>query len=203
MPKEPDKKSQVSISLQLNIDSIYRLKIVQETRIEFESSVSIKSRNGEEEESKMTSSVIPFQFDFSVNKLKTLTTKRKTTDANGEVETVEVKLPLIGAACSKFQILYCVGNFRKAARTLGWTTGPKLFNKWKELLEDDHDVTLWDQHYTSNAFTETVANFWLLIRIFISLKFANNLNAYDNHKEFLLRKTKDCKMRVREYISLL
>ena len=74
---------------------------------------------------------IPFKYDFEVNKLKTLTTKKKTTNANGEVETVVAKLPLLGAACSKFQIIYCVTKFRKAATTLGWTTGPNFFNKWK------------------------------------------------------------------------
>ena len=49
-------------------------------------------------------SVIPLKYDFEPNKLKTLTTKKKTTIGT-DVETVEVQLPLLGPACSKFQIV--------------------------------------------------------------------------------------------------
>ena len=63
-------------------------------------------------------------------------------------------------------------------------------------------MTLWDQHCASNNFTETVANFWELMRIFISLKFANNLDTYDNHKDYLVAQKKAREMRVSEFISV-
>ena len=147
-------------------------------------------------------SCIPFKYDFDPNKLKTLTTKKKTT-VGTDTETVEVQLPFIGPASSKFQIVYCVAKFRKASVTLGRTTEPKLFNKWKQLLEDAYDVTLWDQHFTSDNFTEIVAHFWELIQIFISFKFTNNLDTYDNHKDYLLAQKQAREMRVGEFLSLL
>ena len=73
---------------------------------------------------------------------------------------------------------------------MGWTTGPKLFGKWRETMEDTYDVEIWDQHYMSNAFTQTVDNFWALVRIFIQLKFENNTDTYDNHKDYILAQTK-------------
>ena len=72
------KKSQVSISLQLNIDPLYRFKIVQEIRIAFDSvKVEVEATSSNEEEEVKMTSVIPFKYDFEVNKLKTLTTKKK------------------------------------------------------------------------------------------------------------------------------
>ena len=147
-------------------------------------------------------SSIPFKYDFDANKIKTLTTKKKTTVGN-DVKTVEVQLPLIGPSCSKFQLIYCVAKFQHAPNTLQWTTGPKLFNKWKQILEDAYNVQIWDQYYASNNFTESVANFWELIQLFISLKFANNMDTYNNHKDYLLAQKKAREMSVHEYILLL
>ena len=145
-------------------------------------------------------SSIPFKYDFKADKLKTIKTKKKTTVGN-DTETTEVEIPIIGSSCTKFQLIYCTNKFRKGATTMGWTTGPRLFLKFKEILESERDVELWDQHYTSEGMTETVANFWNLVRIFIRLKFENNMDAYDNHKDYLLAVTKEKEMTVTDFES--
>ena len=70
-------------------------------------------------------------------------------------------------------------------------------------MEDTYDVEIWDQHYTSNAFTQTVDNFWALVRIFIQLKFENNTDTYDNHKDYILAQTKKKEMTVTNFESQL
>ena len=203
MPKRPfstnDKLIEVSYPLQLEIGHlINQFSEQQEPRIDYDLSIE----SFDIEEASIMPSSIPFKFDFDINKVKTLTTKNTTTVGN-DTETVEVKIPLIGPSCTKFQLIYCVTKFWHASNTLQWTTGPKLFNKWKQILEDAYDVEFWDQHFTSNGFTETVDNFWDLIRIFIFLKFANNTDTYNNHKDYLLAQKKTREMSVGDFESLL
>ena len=66
-------------------------------------------------------------------------------------------------------------------------------------MEDAYDIKLWDQHFTSNNFTETVDNFWALILIFVQLKSENNTNTYDNHKDYILAQVKKKEMTVGEF----
>ena len=135
MPKKPIKLIEVSYLLRLKIGHLLNgFSAEQEPRIEFDASIESFSSN---EETIIMPSGIPFKYYFEPNKLKTLTTKKKTTTGTDtDTKTIEVQLPFLSPACSKFQIFYCVAKFRKASVTLGWTTGPKLFNKWKQLLED-------------------------------------------------------------------
>ena len=70
-------------------------------------------------------------------------------------------------------------------------------------MEDAYYIELWDQHFTSNNFTETVDNLWALILIFIQLKFENNTNTYDNHKDYILAQVKKKEMTVGEFESQL
>ena len=68
-------------------------------------------------------------------------------------------------------------------------------------MEGERDIKIWDQHFTSNGFTQTVPNFWALVRIFIQLKFENNTDAYDNHKDYLRAQTKKKEMTVTNFES--
>ena len=157
MPKRPfsAKLIKVSYPLQLKIGHlINRFSEEQEPRIDYDSSIE----SFDTEEAIIMPSSIPFKYDFDPNNLKTLSTNKKTIVGN-DTETVEVQLPFISPSCTKFQLIYCVTKFRYVSNTLQWTTRPKLFNKWKTILEDTYDVELWDQQFTHNGFTESVANF--------------------------------------------
>ena len=171
----------------------------QQPRIDYDSSIE----SFDTEEAIIMPSSIPFKYDFDPNTLKKLTTKKNTTVGN-DTEMVEVQLPLIGLSCTKFQLIYCVAKFRHVSNTLQWTTGPKVFNKWKQILKDAYDMELWDQYFQSNRFIiKSVANFWNLIRIFISLKCAKNTDTYDNHKDYLLAQKKPREMSVGDFVLLL
>ena len=97
-------------------------------------------------------SSIPFMYDFDPGKIKTVKTKKKTTVGN-DSETTEVEVPIIESSSTKFQLIFCVNKFRKAAINMEWTSGPNLFSKWREILEGERDIEIWDQHFTRNGFT--------------------------------------------------
>ena len=108
MPKQPfsanNKLIEVSYPLQLEIGHlINRLSEEQGPRVDYDSSIE----SFDTEEASIMPSSIPFKYVFDPNKIKTLTTKKKSTIGN-DTETVEVKLPLIGLSCTKFQLIYCV-----------------------------------------------------------------------------------------------
>ena len=73
----------------------------------------------------------------------------------------------------------------------------------RQILEDAYDIKFWDQYFTSTGFTETVDNFWALILIFIQLKFENNTDTYDNHKDYILAQVKKQEMTVGDFESQL
>ena len=106
MPKITIKLIEVSYPLQLEIGHLLnRFSAEQEPRIEFDLSIESFSSKGVSNKDIMPSG-IPFKYDFEPNKLKTLTTKKKTTTGT-DTETIEVQLPFLGPACSRFQIIYC------------------------------------------------------------------------------------------------
>ena len=64
-------------------------------------------------------------------------------------------------------------------------------------------LEIWDQEFTSHAFTRTVDNFWDLVLIFIEVKFENNTDMYEIHKENLLAVVKKKEMTVTAFESQL
>ena len=119
-----NKLIEVAYPLQLKIGHLLnQFSAEQESRIDY--NFSLESFDTEGTFDIIMPSSIPFEFDFDINKIKTLMTKKKTTVGNG-TETVEVKLPLIGPSCAKFQLIYCVTKFQHVSNTLQWTTGPKF-----------------------------------------------------------------------------
>ena len=144
MPKRPfnanNKLIEVTYLFQLEIGHLLRqFSEEQEPRIDYNS--SLESFNTAQASNIIIPSSILFVFDFDINKIKTLTTKKKTTVGN-DTEMVEIKLPLTGPSCTKFQLIYCVTKFQHASNTLQWTTGPKLSKKWKHILEDAWCATI-------------------------------------------------------------
>ena len=98
MPKRPfstnNKFIEVAYPLQLKIGHLLnQFSAEQEHMINYDS--SSESFDTEETFDIIMPSSIPFKFDFDINKIETLTMKKKTTVGN-DIETVEVKLPLMG-----------------------------------------------------------------------------------------------------------
>ena len=59
---------------------------------------------------------------------------RSVTDNNGVSEAVEERVPKIGDETTVRQLLQFLTVFNQARRSLHWTTGPKLFQKFRAHL---------------------------------------------------------------------
>ena len=106
----------------------------------------------------MPESIIPFLPDFEVKDLTTIEFKRTTTE-NGDTETVKYKLYKISEDTTHRCLLHCIFTFNKARVPLGWTTGRKLYPKFKDLLDSLDDETWWEEYFNENQLTENVNNF--------------------------------------------
>lgn len=81
---------------------------------------------------------------------------RSTTDANGVGETVEERIPKIGDETTVRQLLSFLTTFGQARATLSWTTGAKLFHKFRMHLSGIQ-LTNWED--AIDGMNQNVNNF--------------------------------------------
>lgn len=103
--------------------------------------------------------VIPFlrekgQDDDDVEYIKH---SRVTTDKDNVRETTEERVPKLNDEATPRQILLFLAAFRRARQALQWTAGPKLFQKFRMHLGDDH-LDVWDEIAKASS-TQTVSTF--------------------------------------------
>jgi hypothetical protein len=99
--------------------------------------------------------VIPLKPDY--DKASVEFVKHRRSEVQGGVtEEIQEQVPIIGDSSTPYQKLEMFNAFTKACRHLGWTTGPKLFQRFAMQLEGSHLVT-WDEQIAGVA--ATVANF--------------------------------------------
>ena len=82
---------------------------------------------------------------------------RVTTDKDNVRETTEERVPKLNDEATPRQILLFLAAFRRARQALQWTAGPKLFQKFRMHLGDDH-LDVWDEIAKASS-TQTVATF--------------------------------------------
>ena len=79
-------------------------------------------------------------------------------------ETTEERIPRLSDEASPKEILQFLASFRRARGTMHWTTGPRLFQKFRVHWEDDH-LDTWDaiaetvQQQSVNTFNEALEDF--------------------------------------------
>eukprot|EP00536_Pseudo-nitzschia_multiseries_P008461 jgi/Psemu1/20480/gm1.20480_g len=134
----------------------------------------------------MTScSVVPFKFDFDPESFFEKIEFKYTSTTNGVLETVKVKVPLITGGASLFQVLFTINKFSHANKALSLATGPKLYDKFSDLLRD----------YANQN--------WWVINTFINHKFNNNTDVYQCHKRFLDNIKKTTNMTVHQFVPMV
>eukprot|EP00536_Pseudo-nitzschia_multiseries_P011553 jgi/Psemu1/29285/gm1.29285_g len=146
-------------------------------------------------------SVIPLKFDFDPESLEKIEFKHTTKD-NGVLETANVKAPLITVGASLLQVLYTINEFLHANKTLSLTQGPKLYDKFSDLLQDYADQSWWDKFVTAQK-NQMVTNFANTTNAFINYKFNNNGDAFRGHKRFLNNIKKTTNMTVHQFVSMV
>ena len=147
-----------------------------------------------------TTGVLPFEYDFDASKLTTIKHTSSTTDNAGSTTKTQVTIPELDVGASKMQVIYFVQRFNHARRIMAWTNGPVLFAKFPIHLVSTQDQEWW----TTNSLltNQTVAGFNDLVKNFIAFKL-DNVDAYDQHLDFLEGIKKPINLSVAQFEALL
>ena len=97
--------------------------------------------------------VIPLAPDYDANNISKL--HHSTNSGNGAEKTT-VAIPVLSEDATPCELLTFIGIFQRRAKTIGWTTGPKLISMFQEHLEEYH-VQSWEESTQSS--TNTVQGF--------------------------------------------
>ena len=104
---------------------------------------------------KQHGAVIPFKSDYDETALEYIKHRRSETVNNVTEEISEMLFKLTDDA-TPFLILRFFSTFKHVRQTMQWTTGPKLFQKFRVHLSDTH-LSTWSA--LNAGVHETVANF--------------------------------------------
>jgi len=107
-------------------------------------------------------------------------------DGTVTIDTKKKSVSIITAGASKHHILHCIYEFNAARGPLRWTTGPKLYENFVDILQSHGDVTAWNVRKLALG-NETVVNFETCLLEFIEYKFSGNQNAYHYYFDFDFR----------------
>jgi hypothetical protein len=100
--------------------------------------------------------LIPMKPDYKAEDVEYIKHRRSTTDANGNTEQTELRVPKLKDESTTYQIIEFFAYFCECRCHMHWTTGPKLFQKFLSQLEGDHS-TSWTVQVAGIG--ETVVNF--------------------------------------------
>ena len=100
--------------------------------------------------------ILPLEADYDESKLYFIKHSRKVTNADGSVDYTEMSIPRLEEEATATQIVDFLTEFTEARTTLRWTTGPKLFEKFRMHLRGDAK-DIWQEAVDNNAPTETPA----------------------------------------------
>ena len=142
--------------------------------------------------------VLPLKIDFDPKSLERVKHTRQTTDANNNVTKTSVEVPKLSPGASKSEMLYFFGQFKRASRTMGWTTGPVLFEKL-EMHLDGSELSDWSR--IVDGMNHTVANFNACRENFIGEHFTDT--SYDDHIAHLRCIRKPADMTPQEFLRCI
>ena len=89
--------------------------------------------------------VIPFDYELDTTSLEYVKHQLKTRAADGTEDTIEDRIPKLREDAPPFEILHFLSTFQRVRRTMGWTTGPKLVQKFPMHLTGYH-LDTWELH---------------------------------------------------------
>ena len=88
---------------------------------------------------------------------------RSSTDNNNVTESIEERVPIIGDESTPRQLLDFLARFQQARRSLHWTTGPKLFQKFPTHLTgiqvDNRNQAIHGLNATEDNFEAAIITF--------------------------------------------
>eukprot|EP00536_Pseudo-nitzschia_multiseries_P016569 jgi/Psemu1/46678/gm1.46678_g len=79
-----------------------------------------------------------YSYDFDQESIDKVEYKN-TQEVNGSQEVTKIKIPLITAGSTKLQILFTINEFIQSKKMLNLTTGPRIYDKFVDLLRDYTD----------------------------------------------------------------
>ena len=140
--------------------------------------------------------VIPFIRTFEPKDMTTVKYSKSETDANGVTEKTTAEVPVVPLGGSREQILYMMSCFDRARDSLGWTTGPKVFQNFRKQFEDP---TEWETIAANQ--NQSINGFNAARTIFLRTKFPSN--AWERHVDMLRAAKKPFKLNPQEFSTLL
>ena len=100
--------------------------------------------------------VIPFEYEPENPTAVEFIKHQLRTRAQDNEETIEERIPKLSEDSSPYDILQFLSVFQRVRRTMNWTTGPKLYQKFAVHLSTYH-LDVWE--LLTEDRNATVANF--------------------------------------------
>ncbi len=100
--------------------------------------------------------VIPFDYEPEKPKAGEFIKHQLRMQAQDNEDIIEDQIPKLSEEASPYEILQFLSIFQRVRRTMNWTTGPKLYQKFPVHLSGYH-LDVWE--LPTNDRTATVANF--------------------------------------------
>ena len=100
--------------------------------------------------------VIPFDAHYDESEIEYIKHERVVVENNEERDKIIERVPRLSEEAEPFEILRFLAAFARAREDLAWTTGPKLYQKFRMHLTG-YPLELWDTTIFGN--NRTVATF--------------------------------------------
>ena len=108
--------------------------------------------------------VIPFDYEpDTTTPVEYVKHQLKVRAPDGTEDTIEDRIQKLREDAPPFEILQFLSTFQRVRQTMGWTTGPKLFQKFPMHLFGYQHLDLWE--LLRNNQNATVNNFELTQRV--------------------------------------
>jgi hypothetical protein len=133
--------------------------------------------------------IIPLKPDYEDSGIHRIKHSQQREIA-GVLDKTTVEVPRLSEDAGTYELLTFIREFQRAQAILGWTTGPKLFDKFKMHLQGFHRQTWSDE---AHGQAQTVIHFDNTILAFKGQLLAHEV--YANQMDFLrdLQKPPDMK----------
>ena len=79
--------------------------------------------------------IVKIKTDFDPSEAETVSFSKKKTNPDGSVESTKCTITIVNSESSEEAFLYLLSQFKHARRTLEWTGGDDLANKFSQTLQ--------------------------------------------------------------------